>query len=559
MIAREQRAEIVREGEELLELHRLKQLKGKKLLVRALNNKWYRLNTLYRIKDKDGKVRRFRPNAAQRQRFIDGHCRDIILKARQLGFTTFEMIDALDDCLWTSNFSAGCIAHRLDSAKDIYRNKIRLAYEKLAQDSTWQAIFKLIGLRFPKPKSDKDLGYVFDNGSSIQVSTSYRGDTLQRLHVSEFGKICRKYPDKAQEIVTGAFEAVGLGNQVTLESTAEGREGYFFDYTQIARALLARGKKPTVMDWQFHFFPWHQESAYKLDPVDVAVPQWMREYFAQLDAKFGIRTSAAQQAWYAKKAETLHDDMKREYPSTPDEAFAQSVEGAYYAQQMLWLRKNGRITSKCKLTPALPVHTAWDLGMNDAMSIVFFQILGREVHIVDYLEDSGEGIEYYAIELKKKGYIYGKHFGPHDLAVREIGTGKSRYDVALKHGIRFEDPVPRISSHAEGIQAVRSFLPFCWFAETTLDDQAEAPAETSRGGVDRLIDCLDSYRKEWDTKLGRYKDYPRHDWASHGAKAFETMARCGIFEFAGITGTPLPSSSTNHIQQGQQQRWKAHT
>src|SRR5690606_3423839 len=160
------------------------------------------------------------------------------------------------------------------------------------------------------------LGYVFDNGSSIQVSTGYHSDTLQRLHVSEFGKICRKYPDKAQEIVTGAFEAVGLGNQVTLESTAEGREGYFFDYTQIARRLQASGKPLTLMDWQFHFFPWHQEQAYRLDPAGVVVPQWMHEYFAQLEAKFGIRTSAAQQAWYAKKAETLHDDMKREYPST---------------------------------------------------------------------------------------------------------------------------------------------------------------------------------------------------------------------------------------------------
>src|SRR5690606_39299100 len=115
------------------------------------------------------------------------------------------------------------------------------------------------------------LGYVFDNGSSIQVSTGYHSDTLQRLHVSEFGKICRKYPDKAQEIVTGAFEAVGLGNQVTLESTAEGREGYFFDYTQIARRLQASRKSLTLMDWQFHFLPWHQEQAYRLVPAGYVI------------------------------------------------------------------------------------------------------------------------------------------------------------------------------------------------------------------------------------------------------------------------------------------------
>jgi hypothetical protein len=556
MMTREERVELVRKGDGLLEMHRAGTLKGKALLLSALANKWYRLNALYQIKDKDGKVRRFRPNAQQRQRFLDGHCRDIILKARQLGFTTFEMIDSLDSCLFTVDYSAGCIADTLPNAKDIYRNKIRYAYEKLAQDTAWQAIFKLLGLRLPKPKSDKDQGYIFDNGSSIQVSTSYRGGTLQRLHVSEFGKICRKYPDKAKEIVTGAFEAVGIGNQLTLESTAEGREGYFYDYCQVAQRLLASGKFPTLMDWQFHFFPWWQAPEYELDPTDIAVPQWLRVYFTELETKHGIRTSPAQQAWYAKKAETLHDDMKREYPSTPAEAFAQSVEGAYYMQQMIWLRKNGRITTKCKHTPALPVHTAWDLGMNDAMSIVFFQVIGREVHVIDYLEDSGEGIEYYAGELKKKGYSYGKHFGPHDLAVREIGTGKSRYEVAAQHGIRFEDPIPRISSHAEGIQAVRSFLPFCWFAETTLNDGA--PDDAASTGVDRLIDCLDNYRKEWDAKLGCHKDYPRHDWASHGAKAFETMARCGAFELVGIAGTPLPSSSIPTTHQGQG-NWSAYT
>lgn len=553
MLTRADRQEIMRKGDGLLEMHRAGTLKGKALLVTALANKWYRLNALYKIKDKDGKVRRFRPNGQQRQRFLDGHCRDIILKARQLGFTTFEMIDALDDCLFIADYSAGCIADTLPNAKDIYRNKIRYAYEKLTQDAAWQAIFQLIGLRIPKPKSDKDQGYIFDNGSSIQVSTSYRGGTLQRLHVSEFGKICRKYPDKAKEIVTGAFEAVGMGNQLTLESTAEGREGYFFDYCQDAQKLLAARKTPTLMDWRFHFFPWWQEPAYQLDPAGVSVPQWMLVYFAELEAKFGIRTTPAQQAWYAKKAETLKDDMKREYPATPDEAFAQSVEGAYYMTQMRWLRQNGRITTKCKLNPSLPVVTAWDLGMSDAMSITFAQVVGREVHIVDYLEGSGEGIEFYADQLVKKGYSYGGHFGPHDLAVREIGTGKARIDVAAQYGIRFEI-VPRISNHAEGIQAVRQFLPLCWFAEKTLDD---AEGSTEHAGVDRLIDCLDNYRKEWDERLGCYRDQPRHDWASHGAKSYETLARCGIFERAMGMPAPTPYSTTNS-QQGQQ-RWNAYT
>lgn len=548
------RARIVEEGEHYLAMHRAGMLKTAKDLILALGNKWYRLNTLYKFKDKDGKVGVFRPNAAQRKRFIERHCRDVILKARQLGFTTFEMLDALDDCLWTANFSAGCIAHTLDDAKDIFRNKIKFAYDQLCQSVAWQAIFQQIGLRMTVPKSDKGDGYVFDNGSSIRVSTSYRGGTLQRLHVSEFGKICRKFPDKAKEIVTGAFEAVGQGNQVTLESTAEGREGYFFDYCTSAQKLQEAGRPPTEMDWQFHFFPWWNDPGYRLEDSGVVIPSWLHDYFDGLADKFGIKTTPEQQAWYAKKAETLKDDMKREYPSTPDEAFAQSVEGAYYLQQMRFLRKHGRITRRVQYNPSLPVITAWDLGMSDSMSIVFAQVVGREVHVIDYLEGSGEGLEFYAKELSDRGYTYGGHYGPHDLAVRELGTGKSRFEVAAQFGIRFEAPVARISNHAEGIEAVRQFLPTCWFAENAAQDET-GEESSKKVGVDRLVDCLDNYRKDWDDRLGVYRSTPRHDWASHGAKAFETLARCGLFERAtGAINTP-PAANTSRGRA----RWGAHT
>lgn len=514
MARRTDREREIKRAEVFLAAHARGTLNDPDDLLEALGYKWFRLCSLYHIKDKAGRKRRFKPNWAQRERYLDGHVRDLILKARQLGFTTFEMLDALDDCLFRDNFAAGCICHKLDDAQDIFRNKIVFAYENI--DDAWHAILRELGIRLPKPVSDKSGSgaYVFDNGSSIKVSTSYRGGTLQRLHVSEFGKICKEYPSKAKEIVTGAFEAVGMGNQVTLESTAEGREGYFYDYCQTARELQDLGRAPGMMDWQFHFFPWWTEPTYCLDPEGVLVPPRMVDYFEELATKHGIETDAEQQAWYVKKQAVLGDDMGREYPSTPDEAFAQNVEGAYYATQMRWLRKNSRITAEVAVNPTLPVFTAWDLGMDDCMAIWFVQIVGREVHVVDYLEDSGEGIEYYADLLNKKGYRYGGHYGPHDLAVRELGTGQSRVDVARQYGIQF-DIVPRISNQQEGIQAVRNFLPTCWFAEEACHDGIKA---------------LDHYRKEWDDRRGVYKDKPRHDWASHGAKAFETLARAGLFQ-----------------------------
>lgn len=515
---------VVKVGEKLIEKHRAGKLETEGQLLQALGNKWFRLNRLYYIKDKDGSKVRFRANKAQRKRFINSHCRDLILKARQLGFTTFEMLDALDDCLFNDDFAAGCICHKLDDAKDIFDNKIRFAYENI--DDAWLAIFSHIGLKWPKPSNDKSMGYKFSNGSSIGVSTSYRGGTLQRLHVSEFGKICRQYPAKAREIVTGAFEAVGMGNKITLESTAEGREGYFYDYSTTAQQLQEQEKALTELDFQFHFFPWWEEPTYQMESVGVVIPQHMAEYFDELEAKFGIETTREQRNWYAKKAESLKDDMQREYPSHPDEAFSQAVGGAYYAKQMRSVRKQGRLTDRVHYNEALPVITGWDLGMDDSMVIWFAQVVGREVHLIDYYENSGEGLAHYAKVLGEKGYVYGGHFGPHDLAVRELGEGLSRLEKAREYGIRFE-VIPRINNQQEGIEAVRSFLPNCWFNE---QDCAQG------------VNCLDNYRKEWDENLGRWKDKPRHDWASHGAKAFETLARAPLFS---LSSAALPSTSTS--------------
>ena len=347
------------------------------------------------------------------------------------------------------------------------------------------------------------------------------------------------YPDRAQEIVTGAFEAVGIDGRLTIESTAEGREGYFHSYCETAQKHKEAGKKLTQLDFAFHFFAWWRDPAYRLPSDEVIIPQHLAEYFGELEDNHGIKLNAEQRNWYAKKAETLLDDMKREYPSRPEEAFEQSADGAYYLQQMRFLRKNKRVTKKVNYNPAYPVVTAWDLGMNDAMSIWFVQLIGREIHVIDYLEESGEGIQYYAKKLEEKGYNYSYHFGPHDLSVRELGAeGRTRQEDFARYGIRFEI-VPRVSNQMEGINAVRTFLPNCWF-----DEDAAA----------RGIDCLDNYRKEWDPKLGVYRDKPRHDWASHGAKAFETLARSELFELSSVSG-----ASTSHRPQSSRSGWRGHT
>lgn len=182
------------------------------------------------------------------------------------------------------------------------------------------------------------------------------------------------------------------------------------------------------------------------------------------------------------------------------------IQGSYYANQLLLADKEGRISGVPYDSNAL-VHTAWDLGMDDSTTIWCFQVAGQEIHFIDYYESSGEGINYYIKYLRDKNYVYGRHFAPHDIAVRELGTGKSRLEVAKSLGIVFE--VGKALAIEDGVQAVRNVLSRCWFDK----DKCE-----------KGLSALRSYHKEWDEDNQVFKNRPEHDWSSHGADAFRTFA-----------------------------------
>lgn len=482
-------------------------------LCEAMTYKWFRINTLYKIKDRDGKKITFKANQEQEQFYIDQHGRDIILKARQLGFTTFKMLLDLDDCLFTENYSAGCICHNLESAKDIYRNKIKFAYQEITEDQ--REVIKLMGYELPIPINDKDNSYVFSNGSSIKVSTSYRGGTLQSLHVSEFGKICKKYPEKAKEIVTGSFESVAIGGCITIESTAEGKEGYFFNYCKESKKLRDSNNLPSQLDFKFHFFSWWLRSEYSMNGE---VSHILKAYFDEIESKHKIALTHNQKAWYSAKWKTLGDDMHREYPTTPEEAFEQSIEGAYYATQFAKIYASGRITKS--MSNDSEVHTAWDLGVGDSTAIWFYQKIGNEIHLIDHYENSGEGLEHYFKILKNKGYKYGIHHAPHDIENREFASGGiSRKEIAARgfdiEGILFRInfiTVPKKTIDS-GIEDVRQLLDVCVFDEVKCEYG---------------ISCLENYRKDWNDKLGCFRDSPLHDWSSHTADAFRYLATAEI-------------------------------
>lgn len=234
-----------------------------------------------------------------------------------------------------------------------------------------------------------------------------------------------------------------------------------------------------------------------------------------MEAKHGIVVNERQKAWYYAKEKTLGDDMKREYPTIPAEAFQQSVEGTYYAKQFRWLYTNKRI-GKIPDNSHLPVHTFWDIGVGDSTAIWFVREVGEEFHIIDYYENSGEGLRHYMKVLKDRGYEYGEHWGPHDIENREFAAdAKSRKELAREgyeidgrmYSVNFR-VVPKAGIDT-GIESVREILKSCVFDE-----------EKCAVGISHL----EGYRKAWDDKRGCWKDKPLHDFTSHGADSFRYFA-----------------------------------
>lgn len=468
-------------------------------------NKLWRLNNLYYIRDKKNKKIKFKMTAEQLHYFENIHDKNVILKARQMGFTTEVCIIQLDAALFESA-SCALIAHTKPDAQRLFRDKVKYAYDNLPL---------LLRIANPLEVNNTD-EYVFKKGGKVTVSTSFRGGTLQWLHVSEFGKICAKHPEKAREIVTGAFEAVAGGGHITLESTAEGRQGYFFEYSQEAEKNQLSGKELLSGDWKFFFFAWWQSSEYVMQPQKL--PSRLVTYFEQLEKRHGIKTTPEQQSWYYSKEKTLGADMKREYPSMPSEAFEQSIKGAYYSKQFADLYAKGRIVEELPKNDHLPVSTYWDLGVGDSTTIWFVRKVGTEYHIIDFYHNSGEGLNHYFKVLKDRGYDYEKHVAPHDIRNRSLGAqnAKSLEELASEgylidgeiYSVNFE-VVPRTSNVNSDIEIVRQILPKCVFDSVKCEDGLAA---------------LEAYKKQWNDKLGVYRDKPLHDWASDPADGFRYFA-----------------------------------
>lgn len=424
------------------------------------------------------------------------HNRQLILKVRQLGMSTYAILDILDDALFNRNYSCGIVSYSLEHAQYIFKKIIGHALHTFPDK-----LKPLLGLQ---TQSAREVS--FANGSSLRVDTSLRGGSYQSILISEFGKTCARSPLKAEEVVTGTMQAVDPNAKVIIESTGEGNEGYFAD---MCHSGAIRGNENlSPMEFYFHFFPWYEEKSYSVSQkptFDISTI----DYLKALEENLNITFTQGQYNWYALKQKELGDKIKQEYPSTVEEAFFASSEAYYYAHEIETAYATNRCLSSPLYDPIEPVYVAMDLGVNDMTSMVFFQSVHGEMRIIDYYEDNNKGTDFYAkFLLQDKPYLYHTIYLPHDAKKRDGIVVENTYERDLKRLFQHTGTKVQVLKSSDknlGISQAKLRFSSCVFALNK---------------TRTLLNHLTKYRKKWSEATGRYLNEPLHDVHSHAADAF---------------------------------------
>jgi hypothetical protein len=451
-------------------------------LVKCLKDPQWRIRNLYKVKNKDKQIVPFVPNEAQEELLKEIHYRNLIPKARQRGFSTLIQLLGLDTALFVPNSDVGVIAQDLPTAQEIFASKIKLGYDNLPD--VIKAMVTVV--------SDTTTSLALSNGSKIRVGTSMRGGTPNFIHVSEFGKICAKYPGKAKEVLTGTLPAVPTNGLVFIESTAEGRDGAFYSMTMEAKAAQDAGKKLSALDFKLHFASWWDAPEYEIDPLGCPISEKEHEYFNIIESKIGREVGMRKRAWYITTMKQLfsgdQEMMFQEYPSTLEEAFCVSTKGSYFATQISNARKNGQFKQHIPVLPGIPAYTFWDIGNSDGTAIWVMQRLGMEWRVINFIEDWFQPYSHFTNKLQKLGLTWAKMYVPHDADhIRQGQTSnKSPKDMLeeLMPGVCFET-VPKIEDINWGIQQTRDIFPLLYFDE-----------EKCKDGIIHL----EAYKAKWNTQ-----------------------------------------------------------
>lgn len=518
-------------------------LKSSPLASRA-----WRLQNLYTIRDADGVLVAFDPNAAQRAFYNRMWYCNHVLKARKLGFSTFIEILYADDLLFTpGGLTAGLIDYTIEDAESKLA-MMRTAWDHLDNGDihprTWK-LGKLIKKAVPllSPSSRK---LAFGNGSVARCSTSLRGTTPQRVHISELGKTAIWAPIKAREIINGAFNAMTPGNVRNIESTHEGGK-VGEHYRLLNTAMRADDEALTTIQSRFHFFPWFQDTRYALPSRRHKIRPEIVTYFDRLRNENGIHCTTDQMLWYDHKHQEQGHGMKKEFPSTPGEAFEAVFEGSIYGRQMADLRVGGRIRD-FNAEAHLPMFTFWDIGLSDYTAVWLIQPVGRWFLVLDWYEAEGMPGSAMPDQMRKWEAKWQRtiaaHFLPHDAETRAPGSGKSYVSELRESGLHHITVVPRTPDKWLGIGYVRDLLPHCWFHKTHCDtprnhDGSLHEPHDTREDFPSGVACLEGYQKDTSSAGIKLRELPKHDLFSHSADAFRTFAEAWR---RGMVEVPAPGN-----------------
>lgn len=460
---------------------------------------------------------RFVPNQAQSEFLDEMWFFNAILKARQQGFSALLALLMFIFSLLNENYRAGII-DRTDQEAKKKLARIKFAYDNLPGTKLGAVFHQQIPLI--SPSNDHTL--TFANGSQIYAATSLRGGTLNFLWISELGTIALSDPKKADEIMGGSLEAVHPGNIAVIESTHEGGR-----YGQNYRMIRLAQKSPpqlTNMHWKFHFKGWPLNPRYSVEPFPgqkLALTPQLIEYFASLEKETGIKLTDAQKNWYILKSAN-QQDMARQYPGTAEEALRAATPGAIYAAIIGKLRAAGRVCPLVK-APECALFTSWDLGETDATGVWLIQIVGPDIHVLDFHCANGATPAEQAATVMRwerlwEGYISANYI-PHDAHQKKAGT--TWYTELKKAGLRNIKVVPRIPDVWVGINQTRQLLPRMRFNSETCEKEFPMPGDrfwpSGLGG-------LEGYRKKVEAIGGVERDKPVHDECESSASALRTFA-----------------------------------
>lgn len=494
---------------------------------RYLTNKLWRLNNLYTITNKMGEVIPFVMNNAQHTVYKASiqHARILILKSRQQGISTFWLISFFDDALFVDHLNVGLMSQGKDESGTLL-TRTKLAWEKL------DGAIKYFLLAALKKDNADELG--LSNGSTIFIRTSFRSATLQRLHISEYGKICNKYPERAKETKTGSLQAIAPGNTCVIESTAEGINDFKYMWDKsYGKDLKNLGPK----EFLAVFLSWIDDPTCVSNINREPTPD-EAQYFAEIEEELGVVLTQQQKNFWIDQHKELEErgnvvetedgqlsnsSIYQEYPSTPEEAFKALRDGTYYAHLYTkWVIDRKRRVPNL-YDPNLSVEVAADLGMDDFFVLIFFQIWQGEPRIIHEYANNGHGIDHYAAYMRGEvdeennpcgDYEITKLYLPWDASIRDI-TQKQGDDGRMNtRERRFHEEgwtctliLPKWGV-GTGIELVRKILPKLWIDET----------------CEYVHACMLNYSKKWNNILQKWDDNPQKSDFNHGADAVRAIA-----------------------------------